>query len=76
MFAIAVQDSILAHNQDKGCYYDAACLYSKMGEYDKAMNYLQTSLEKGYREFVHIKNDRDLDGLKGRLDFKAMITEF
>ena len=47
-----------------------------MGEYDKAMNYLQTSLEKGYREFVHIKNDRDLDGLKGRLDFKAMITEF
>ena len=67
-----MQDSILAHNQDKGSYYDAACLYSKMGEYDKAMNYLQTFLEKGYREFVHIKND----GLKGRFDFKAMITEF
>ena len=49
-----MQDSILAHNQDKGSYYDAACLYSKMGEYDKAMNYLQTFLEKGYREFVHI----------------------
>lgn len=29
--AIAVQDSILAHNDDKSSYYDAACLYSKMG---------------------------------------------
>jgi len=75
-FAIAVQDSILAHNHDKGSYYDAACLYSKMGEYDKAMSYLRTSLQKGFRRFTHIMNDRDLDGLKSRPDFKAMIKEF
>lgn len=75
-FAIAVQDSILAHNQDKGSYYDAACLYSKMGECDKAMSYLRTSLEKGYRRFTHIMNDRDLDELKSRPDFKALMREF
>ncbi len=75
-FAIAVQDSILAHNDDKGSYYDAACLYSKMGEYDKAMGYLRTALEKGFRRFTHIMNDRDLDGLKNRADFKAMMKEF
>lgn len=75
-FAIAVQDSILAHNDDKGSYYDAACIYSKMGEYDKAMYYLRTALEKGFRRFIHIMNDRDLDGLKKRDDFKALMKEF
>lgn len=75
-FAIAVQDSILAHNDDKGSYYDAACLYSKMGEYNKALDYLRTALEKGFRRFTHIMNDRDLDGLKDREDFKAMKKEF
>lgn len=74
--AIEVQDSIFAHAQDKGTYYDAACLYSKMGEYDKAMQYLRTSLEKGFRRFTHIMNDHDLDGLKNREDFKALIKEF
>lgn len=75
-YAIAVQDSILAHNDDKGSYYDAACLYSKMGEHDKAMGYLRTAFEKGFRRFNHIMNDRDLDGLKNRDDFKAMMKEF
>lgn len=75
-FAIAVQDSILAHNDDKGSYYDAACLYSLMGEYDKAMSYLRTALEKGFRRFTHIMNDHDLDGLKNRSDFKSLMKEF
>lgn len=71
-----VMDSIFAHNQDKGTYYDAACLYSRMGEYDKAMEYLRTSLEKGFRRFNHIAHDRDLNGIRNRPDFKALIEEY
>lgn len=71
-----VQDSILSHTQNAGTFYDAACLYSKMGEYDKAMEYLKTSFAKGYRKFAHVMNDDDLDALKGRDDFNALMAEY
>lgn len=75
--AKAFQDSIMAHcPDDKGVFYDAACLYCRMGEYDKSLAYLKQSLEKGYRDFSHINNDDDLDGLKNRADFKALINEY
>lgn len=74
--AVAWQDTIFAHAQDKGTYYDAACLYTRMGEYDKAMGYLRTALEKGYRDFSHIRADYDLDGLRDRDDFKTLIKEY
>ncbi len=71
-----VMDSILSHYHDNGTYYDAACLYSRLGEYDQAVEYLKKSLEKGFRRFTHIKNDHDLDGIRNREDFKALITEY
>lgn len=74
--AIAFQDSIFAHTQDSGCYYDAACLYCRMGEYDKAMGFLKEAFERGFRRFAHIMNDDDLDALKGRDDFKALMDEY
>lgn len=75
--AKAFQDSIIAHFPDsKVSYYNAACLYCRMGEYDKSLTYLKQSLEKGYRDFTHIKNEDDLDALKNRDDFKALINEY
>lgn len=74
--AIAIQDSTLANSEENGDYYDAACLYSRMGEYDKAIAYLRTALEKGYRDFVHLKDDHDLDSLKGREDFKSLVKKY
>lgn len=74
--AIAVQDSILANNpDDAGCYYDAACLNSKMGNPDSAMHYLKLAIEKGYRQYNHIQRDEDLNSLRDRADFKALMKE-
>lgn len=74
--AISIQDSTLANSEENGEYYDAACLYSRMGEYDKAMAYLRTALEKGFCEFMHLKDDHDLDPLKGREDFKSLVKKY
>lgn len=75
--AKAFQDSVIAHYpDDKGVYYDGACLYCRMGEYDKALANLKLSLEKGYCDFAHIYNDDDLDALKNRNDFKALINGY
>lgn len=74
--AKAFMDSMLVHVNTNGIYYDASCLYCRMGEYDKAMDFLKQAFEKGYREFAHIDNDDDLDPLKNRDDFKALINEY
>lgn len=44
-----------------------------MGEKDKAIEYLQKSLEAGFRRFVHISRDRDLDNIRNTNEFKSLI---
>ena len=60
----------------KGNCYDAACLYSVMGEKEKALSYLRQSLEDGYRRFAHIKRDRDLINIRNTEEFKVLLKEF
>lgn len=73
--AVEVLDSVLI-NEDKGNYYDAACLYSVMGEKEKALGYLQRSLELGFRRFAHIKRDRDLNNIRNTNEFKMLIKKY
>ena len=64
------QDSI-----DAGNYYDAACLYSRMGDLDKSMDYLRKSVEKGFSRFHHIMADDDLEALREADTFKEFYKE-
>ena len=73
--AIAAMDSVLAkdsleHN------YDAACLYSLMGDKTKALMYLRRALENGFTHFHHISRDEDLDAIREMDEFKSLIEEF
>lgn len=73
--AIAALDSVLVkdsleHN------YDAACLYSLMGDKPKALMYLRKALENGFTQFHHISRDEDLDAIRDMDEFKSMIEEF
>ena len=61
---------------DMGHYYDKACLYSRMGRTDEAVKALETALEMGYCAFPHIENDDDMDAIRGRDDFKALIVMY
>ncbi len=75
--AIAFQDSILVkYGDDMGNYYNAACLYSLMGEKEKSLECLRKSLELGYRNFHHIRRDRDLNNVRDTEEFKAMVEEY
>lgn len=73
--AISIINDILKKN-DKGDYYDAACLYSIMGEKEKSICYLRKALELGYRRFTHIKRDRDLNNIRNEETYKALIEEY
>lgn len=73
--AIEVLNKVLEKDKKGNCY-DAACLYSLMGEKEKSLSYLRQSLEDGYRHFAHIRRDRDLDNIHNTAEFKALIKEY
>lgn len=73
--AIEVLNTMLDKDKKGNCY-DAACLYSVMGEKEKALSYLRQSLEDGYRRFAHINRDRDLINIRNTEEFKVLLKEF
>ena len=75
--AAEIMDKIIeADPYAPGEWYNKACLYSLMGRLDEAIEALKTSFEKGYRSLVHIEHDDDLDPLREREDFKALIEKY
>lgn len=61
---------------NEGVYYDAACLYSRIGDKDKALLNLRLCLEKGFRRFYHIELDDDLDFIRKEKEFKELIDKY
>lgn len=59
-----------------GNYYDAACLYSLMNKTNEALSNLKIAFAKGYRDFVHISVDDDLDNIRNLTEFKTLVEEW
>lgn len=75
--AIAAIDTIIARDEDKkGNYYDAACLYSRMKNKEKALEYLGKCLEMGYNRFAHIRMDHDMDFIRELPEFKDLLDKY
>lgn len=73
--AIETLNKVL-EKDNKDNFYDAACLYSIMGDKEMALSYLRQSLENGYRCFAHIKRDRDLNNIRPTEEYKALMNEY
>jgi tetratricopeptide (TPR) repeat protein len=65
-------------------WYDFACVYSvasgkiadKKAEYgDRAMELLQKAVQAGYQGAAQLQKDTDLDPLRDRADFKALLAD-
>ena len=61
---------------DPGTYYDAACFTCRLGDNQKALNYLRTAFKKGFRRFWQVRNDDDLIPLHSLPEFETIISEF
>ena len=65
-----------------GVLYNLSCLYSlaagripeKKEHADKAMDLLKQAVKAGFGDAAHMKKDKDLDPLRGRDDFKAVLA--
>ena len=75
--AIETMDKIIALNPDNvGNSYDAACVYSRLGEKEKAIAYLRTAFEKGYTRFHHLETDDDMAPLREMPEYKQLLKEY
>ncbi len=63
-------------NSRTGGTYDAACLYSLMGDTTTALSYIEQALERGYRRFAHMEVDRDLENIRGLHQYKELIDKY
>ncbi|MBQ7279974.1 MAG: tetratricopeptide repeat protein [Bacteroidales bacterium] len=73
--AVAVNDRLLRYDRSANLY-DAACLYSIMGDKEQGLSFLRESLDSGYVNINHIQHDRDLDNLRSMPEYKALIDKY
>ncbi len=74
--AIAWMDKMLASGEDEGIRYEAACLYSLMGDVDKSLEYLEESLKRGNKSYHHILTDDDLNNARKSEKFNDLIRKY
>ena len=67
---------IASDPENNGCYYDKACLLSRMGRMEESITALRTALEKGFRSFAHLEHDDDLDQVRGYQEFISLVNEY
>ncbi len=63
-------------NPTDGNYFTAACLFSLMKMKKESLVYLDTCFQKGFRDFVQVAQNHDLDYLRNGNDFKNLIAKW
>jgi tetratricopeptide (TPR) repeat protein len=74
--AIHLAHQLIATNSPDGfAFYNLGCLLARCGEYEQAVEILRTSIAKGFSGIDLFRQDSDLDPLRKREDFQALINE-
>ena len=73
--AVEMCDSVLANDSTQGSLYNAACLYSRLNEPEKACGYLRRVFDKGVFELAHIDGDFDMENMRGNEEYKKIMEE-
>lgn len=55
--------------------YNVACGYALTDEAERALDWLEISVEKGYNDFDHMRKDPDLDSLRGNKRYKRLLLD-
>jgi len=61
--------------ENSGVLINAACLFAKDGDKEKALNLLESAVGKGYGKRDWIEHDPDYDSLRNEIRFKTLLSE-
>jgi len=62
--------------RDPVAHYNLACSYALLGQTDEAIEALRRAIELGYRDFKHLKQDRDLDSIRNDPRFRQLLRHY
>lgn len=65
--------SKLAPNGNPTVLYNLACAYSMNGDSEKALNSLQTAVDKGFNQINYLKTDTDLENIRDTEKFNKIM---
>lgn len=74
--AIEWMDKMLKSSDKEGVRYEAACLYSLMGDIEKSLYYLEESLKRGNKSYHHIMTDDDMDNARSSEAFTILMEKY
>ncbi len=74
--AIDWMNKMLESSKGYNTPYEAACLYSIMGNIDKSLAYLEESFKRGYKSYHHVITDEDLENVRESEKFQALIMKY
>ena len=58
-------------------YYDAACLYSLMGNVQTSLDYLKKAIESGaFKNYMHMILDEDLENIRKTPEFQSLAEKY
>lgn len=55
--------------------YNVACGYALAGQKEEALDWLELSVKTGFAKIDHLRNDPDLDSLRGEKRYKRLLTD-
>jgi hypothetical protein len=55
--------------------YNVACGYALAGQKEEALDWLELSVKSGFAKIDHLRNDPDLDSLRGEKRYKRLLTD-
>src|ERR1041385_6364899 len=55
--------------------YNLACVYSRMDQKEKALDYLKRAIAGGYKDYVAISKDPDLENIRHTPQYEKIVTE-
>jgi len=58
-----------------GTYYNVSCLYSQIGQHDRAIDLLRKAVDLGFAHKDWIENDPDLEPLRGDPRFREILSK-
>ena len=73
MKSLIENDSI---EDKKGVHYDAACLYSLIGDCKSSLEHLKKALDLGWSRFIHARVDDDLKNVRELPEFEEMLRQY
>jgi hypothetical protein len=57
-------------------HYNMACAYAQLGNLDEAVAALQVAFENGFDNFATVKQDPDLNPIKGTPAFETLMDKY